>query len=157
MFSTPLFSSLALLTALTGCFHKPAHAEYLVEPCQAQLDAIQDATHDLAARKTVRTYLTCLVDADARVADVPGHVATMLKRNPYPATRRADIHGHFFNTDLMKTMPGSETEMSPAIEILEDQALARTAMGDLDMAQAARTRANRLETLVRVLEEVGEP
>lgn len=150
-----MFVTFLLLSALTGCFHKPARAALPPEPCQAELDAVQDATWDDAARKAVRGYLTCVVDAEARVKDVPGHVEMALKRNPYPATRRADIHGHFFDRELMKELPGSPAALPLAVELLEDQALALTAMGELDLAQAARGRAARLTTLARVLEDVA--
>jgi len=75
-------------------------------------------------------------------------------RSRSPATRRADIQGHFFNTNLVKEIPASTTAMSIAVELLEDQALARTAMGEVDLADAARERAARLRALARVIEEI---
>lgn len=151
MKTTALFLT-ALMAA--ACTHKGSTTAIQPEPCASALTEISQAPHAKAAQETIRGYLRCEISQDRALPDLQDRVARELRRNPYPATNRQDLASWFFDTDLIKALPKRPGDMKPAIERLEDQALARLAMGDPDMARAARARADRLRQLVAVLEDV---
>lgn len=155
----PVIALTALLVPLLagpGCAHRrDPTASLPIEPCALALDQVSQAPHAKAAREGIRGYLRCEISQDRTLPDLEDRVAQALRKNPYPATGREDLRAWFFDTSLLKAMPGRPADMHPTIERLEDQALARLAMGDADMARAARARADRLRQLVKVLEEVA--
>lgn len=157
---TPRLLLLALpftFTLTSGCFFKRAEAslpETAIEPCAEPLREIREATYADAARDRVRDYLRCLVSADAVPDQVPVRVEHALERNPYDATHRQDVAGHFFDLEQLEELPAAPRALPVAVELLRDQALARSAMGEHDVAEAARARAARLERLDEVLRDV---
>lgn len=154
---------LTLSTALmTGCFGKtaalsaaPAAAARSASQCDDARTGIRQATYSEAVKAAVRDYLTCVVSFEPAPPDLPQRVRAELDRNPYPAaTSREDVHGWFFDLDKARPVPGTTLEMQQSIRVLEDQALARTAMGQIDVAQAAQGRAAKLRRLGKVLEHL---
>ncbi len=146
---------IAATLLLSACKHQPAVALPAPEPCDQALEDIATAPHAKAAQESIRSYLRCEIAQDKIDPALEASVSRQLRRNPYPATGREDLHAWFFDTALIKSLPARPAEMKPAIQRLEDQALARLAMGDDDMARAARARADRLRQLLEVLEDVA--
>lgn len=145
----------ALLLSTACAARRPTDTQSSGEPCAAALDPVTQAPHVKAAQDAIRSYLRCQVAQDRPQPELEQQVSQALRRNPYPAATREDLHAWFFDTSLLKAMPARPAELAQAIDRLEDQALARTAMGDPDLARAARARADRMRQLVRVLDELG--
>ena len=127
------------------------------DPCAWELTEIEHATFGDQANVAVRVYLTCLLDNEVRPpVDLEARVSEELMRNPYPATRRArnDVLDHFFDNSLMKQMPDSIPSMHEYTSLLEDQALAARAVGDVELARAAEGRATKIRTLQPILEDI---
>jgi hypothetical protein len=127
------------------------------DPCAWELAEIEHATFGDQANVAVRVYLTCLLDNEVRPPiDLESRVSEELMRNPYPATRRArnDVLSHFFDNTQMKEMPANIPEMYSYIALLEDQALAARAVGDVELAIAAEARATKIRTLQPILEDI---
>lgn len=151
--------TLALLTS--GCATVQAAglrraAPAAVDPCASELQALSVATWSGAAEEHVRTYLGCVQRAGIPPADLPGRVRAALDANPYPRALPNEVYQHFFDLELLKVVPGSAEELAAVVSLLEDQALARSAMGELDVADAALARARRLERLQAVLSQTLE-
>jgi hypothetical protein len=135
-------------TLLQGCFaHRAVAGPVQVSPCTAERAVIASATYADATTRAVRGYLGCIAKLDAAPVDLPEIVRGELERNPYPASHRVDVWAWFFDLEQIKELPKTVPELENAIRRLQDQALAREAMGEDDLAAAARTRATRLESL----------
>ncbi len=144
-----------LLFVLGGCAaHARPPANLAEVPCAAPRAAIRDATYTDAALEAVRDALTCFHGMARPPADIEAVIEGELRRNPYPAATRTDVHGWFFDTELLGELPGDPSALSQAAQILEDQGLARSAMGQADVARAARDRAERIRDLARVIERL---
>jgi len=150
------------LLALTGCFSlrgpgpEVAAADYHGEPCLAELEAIRHATFGEQARVALRYYMSCLVESGQPPVDLEARVADALRRNPYPALgrERDAVLAGFFDRKRVKSLPGNLREMQDYIQLLEDQALAARAVGDVKLAEAAEARAAKVRGLFSVLEDV---
>lgn len=144
--------------ALTGCAHKNVEVAAPLSfsvPCEVELQEIRYATHTQAAKEAVRGYLGCQIGSSERPpTNLERLVENQLGLNPYPAASRDDVHAHFFDTALLKRIPEDTGELAEAVRLLEDQALARRAMGDEQVADAAHARARKLRALGTVLDDI---
>jgi len=160
-----LLVALAAITVMPGCAlsrassesYEPAGRVEYEEPCVGALYQIEVATHGEQAEGATRAYLRCLVDSGTLPpVDLQMRVDDQLSRNPYPAVSRdrAAVLSRFFDRQQVKAMPGNLREMTAYVGTLEDQALSARAQGDEKLAEAAETRANRVRSLMQVLEQV---
>jgi len=160
-----LMLTLAAITVLPGCAlsraasepYEPAGQVEYDEPCISALYQIEVATHGEQAEGATRAYLRCLVDSgNLPPVDLQMRVADQLSRNPYPAVARDRdaVLARFFDRQQVKAMPGNLREMTTYVGTLEDQALSARAQGDEKLASAAETRADRVRSLMQVLEQV---
>jgi len=148
-----MFRTLFIFAFFTG-FLFPKRKEIEI-PCTAELDAIGAATHAEEGKDDVRSYLECVRDEGAADPNLPAMVQAELDANPYPAVwREGDIGAWFFDLATVKKAPESSAQLETAIARLDDQALARAAMGDIDVARAATARADKLRTLRKVIEAI---
>jgi hypothetical protein len=147
-----------LLAGLAGCVLP--HKAVVAAPgplCGAPLEKIAQTTYPEATREAVRAYLDCVVRSGSTPLGVPDLVRGQLERNPYPAaTAREPVLDWFFDTRALAPVPESLPAMRRAIDQLRDQALARRAMGELDLAEAADARREKLQRLLPILEQIAE-
>lgn len=152
-----MFRLVPLLLSLGCIAHAGIHhpSEPVTFPCEAEQARIQAATYPDAALAAVRGYLGCVTKLPSVPPGVPDTVRMELASNPYPdATGRVDVWAWFFDTEALKPIPNSPAAMRTTVLRLRDEALARRAMGQDDIAQAAEARAQRFQQLLDLLEEL---
>jgi hypothetical protein len=155
--------------SLTGCgawrqapvsdygYEEPYSDYAATGPCDGPLERVSQATYGGQAEVELRKWLHCLAESQSPPpVDLRGAVSEQLERNPFPAIARdrQAILDRFFEKDQLKDLPANLREMDTYVMVLEDQALVARAQGDVDFADAARARAQRVRTLLEILEEI---
>lgn len=146
------------LLVLTGCafprFEGAVQSPCEPAPCAAPLRELREATCAGDVRERVRTYLQCLAESEEDLHRLPARVDRALRRNPRAVPCRREVVDHFFDLRRLEVRPGAPASVPPTVALLRDQALARTAMGQPEVARDARIRAERLEGVVEELRQM---